>query len=98
MTSNLILTYAEKAVKSGGIYWFSPEDAVTLLANAQAAGAALLGFDAATVRPGDYVQPSWEDSWDYSGGYPAVPDPYAHAIQFIRDRKAKGLHFEIVLG
>lgn len=80
------------------IVWLSPEDAISAITAAKKAGAALYGFDGAFLR-GNTTQPSQADSWDYgSSSYPAVPDSYAHAIQFIKDRAAKGLHFEIVLG
>jgi hypothetical protein len=80
------------------VVWLTPEDAARAIENARRAHVPLLGFDAAYVRQ-DSIQPSLEDSWDYSGGPgSAVDDPYAHAIQFILDRGQKGLRFELVFG
>jgi hypothetical protein len=61
-------------------------------------GVPLFGFDGAFIH-GETIQPSLEDSPDYSRpAYPSVPDPYLHAVQFIQERAEKGLHFSIVLG
>ena len=99
MVSTLILRHAAKAIRSGGIYWFRPEDAVALIVEAQVTGTPILGFDAARVGPAeDQIQPSFGDSWDYTTHNGAVPDPYAHATQFIKKRAAEGLCFEMVLG
>jgi hypothetical protein len=71
---------------------------VEKIAAARNAATPLLGFDAAFVGP-DSIQLSLNDSWDYTGSsWPSVSYPYAHAIQFIGERAAKGLRFEIVLG
>jgi hypothetical protein len=76
--------------------WLEPVDAIAAIRTAKAQGIKLLGFDAAYLRD-DATQPSLEDSWDYGGNtFPSVPDPYGHAAQFIQDRAAKGLRFEIV--
>jgi len=76
------------------VQWLSPVDAIALIRQAKASGTKLLGFDAAWVRPGA-TQPSMEDGWDYS--IHPIADPYGHAAQFIQERAAKGLYFEIVL-
>jgi hypothetical protein len=79
------------------VQWLAPVDAIALIRHAKATGVRLLGFDAAYIRLG-VTEPSLEDSWDYgSAAYPPVPDPYGHAAQFIQERAAKGLRFEIVL-
>ena len=80
------------------IEWLSPEAAVARVQDARGRGVRLLGFDGAYLDL-DGVRPSLADSWDYAkgGSWPSVRDPYAHAIQFIRDRAASGLSFEIVL-
>ena len=89
------------AVRVGGMLetnWLSPENAVAIVRTAKADKRPLLGFDAAFLRDG-VTQPSLEDSWDYTNStYPSVPDPYEHATQYIQERAAKGLRFEIVLG
>jgi hypothetical protein len=78
--------------------WLSPEDAIHAIEMARDTGTPLYGFDGAFLV-GKTTQLSLEDSWDYSGtAWPAVIDPYAHAIQFIKCRAEKGLHFEIVTG
>jgi hypothetical protein len=80
-----------------GIDWLNPSDAIALILAAQKADIRLLGFDGAYLTD-IHVQPSQEDSWDYSSNsWPRVSDPYAHAIKFIHERSQKGLHFEIVL-
>ncbi len=80
------------------VVWLSPDEAIRAIEGAKAAQVPLLGFDGAFVREG-MTQPSLDDSWDYtSRAYPAVEDPYGHAIRFIRERSARGLHFEVVLG
>jgi hypothetical protein len=79
------------------VRWLAPVDAIALIRQAKAQGVKLLGFDAAYLRDGT-TQPSLEDSWDYgSAAWPPVSDPYGHAAQFIQERAAKDLHFEIVL-
>jgi hypothetical protein len=79
------------------VEWLSPVDAIAAIRLAKAQNVKLLGFDAADLRDGT-TQPSLRDSWDYiSAAYPPVTDPYGHAAQFIQERAAKGLHFEIVL-
>ena len=77
--------------------WLAPVDAIALIRQAKAKGIRLLGFDGAFLDP-DGIRLSQDDSWDYSSpAYLRVADPYGHAAQFIQERAAKGLHFEIVL-
>ena len=85
-------------MKRGGVEWLAPADAIAVVLTARADGIPLLGLDAALLGESS-TQPSLEDGWDYTGArYPLVQDPYSHAIAFIKDRAAKGMHFEIVLG
>jgi hypothetical protein len=79
----------------GGISWLSPEEAIRVIQDAQKTSTRFLGLDGAFLID-NATRPSMEDSWDYSGQ--PVADPYSHAIQFIRERASKGLHFEIVVG
>lgn len=84
--------------RSATLPWLKPVDAIGVIQSAQKIGISLLGFDGAFVTE-NTTQPSLEDSWDYtSNAYPAVADRYHHAIEFIKDRSAKGLSFEVVLG
>jgi hypothetical protein len=76
--------------------WLLPDDAIAAVKAAEANRTPFYGFDAAFIRGGT-IQPSLEDSWDYSGAsWPAVQDPYIHAVQFIQERANKGLRFELV--
>jgi hypothetical protein len=74
--------------------WLPLVEAIALIRTAEASGTAILGFDAAWVRP-DATQPSVDDSWDYS--LHPVADPYGHAVLLMQERAVKGLKFEIVL-
>lgn len=78
--------------------WLSPNDAIRAIEEAQTANVPLFGFDGAFLR-GSTVQPSLEDSWDYTGrAWPHVENAYDHAIHFIGQRKDTALRFEVVFG
>ena len=80
------------------VTWLLPDDAIQAISEAKLANIPLLGFDGAYLQEAT-TRPSLEDSWDYyNPAYPAVPNHYTHAIQFIRERRLKGLRFELVFG
>jgi hypothetical protein len=80
-----------------GIHWLYPEDAIQRIETARQSGIRLIGFDAAFLDP-VHTRSSAVDSWNYtSRRLPPVPDPYDHAIKFIRDRADTGLFFDVVL-
>ncbi|HKD46968.1 MAG TPA: hypothetical protein VKB67_04740 [Rhizomicrobium sp.] len=79
------------------IEWLLPDDAIAAIRAAEAKKTPFYGFDGAFIHE-KTVQLSLADSWDYSGGtsWPAVEDPYRHAVQFIQERANEGLRFELV--
>ena len=89
--------FGSKAVRRGGTFWFAPVDAIAVIEVAKAQKVLVQGLDGAFLGPTS-TQPSLEDSWDYTiGSYPYVSDRYAHAIEFIKIRENKGLHFDVTV-
>jgi hypothetical protein len=84
--------FKSKAVIKGGIMLFPKDVAIQFIENCRTEGISILGIDGFYVT-GDKIQPSQDDSIDFS--IESLVDTHGKALNFINGRP-NGVHFEIV--
>ena len=96
---NVDAAFDDRAVCRGGLRLFQPVDAIDLIRAYRNVGITILGLDAFFARSNDQVQPSQEDSIDFTSErfISLLPDSWHHAERFIRSREASPLLFEVVV-
>ena len=88
--------FRDKAIRRGGIIMFSSANALLVIDEARQTGVAVLGIDGFYLT-GEAVEPSLENSIDFSLAGRVPADFWRDSEKFIRSRHNQALYFEIVL-
>ncbi len=75
----------------------TPQDANEMIREAKGASITILGIDAFRLLENDRIQPSMEDSVDYSARGNAPLDVWTNAEKFVIEKARLGLVFEVVI-
>jgi DNA-binding XRE family transcriptional regulator len=90
----IVRSFQSRAVERGGLLFFKPSDALTVVNQLRQSGVRVLGLDAVRVGA-NYTQPSMADSIDLSDETTANWDK---AEAFLTDKLNSKFLFEIVAG
>ncbi|MBS1611817.1 MAG: hypothetical protein JST49_03285 [Bacteroidetes bacterium] len=90
------LMFEDKAIKRGLMAIYTKQDALQFVLECQKQSVGILGIDAFRLFPDkNAIQPSMEDSIDFSGSSFKGNDIYSDALALISTRKPD-MYFEIV--
>lgn len=91
------LKYKNKSyIDRGDYYLLSKEDAIAFVSDCKDEKINIIGIDAFYRIDEEYIQPSLENSIDFSSaGYTSVGDIYSYSIDFLNNSN-KDLFFEII--
>ena len=89
--------FAHKGIEQpGGWFIYSKKDAIEFVKECEKEAIEIIGIDAFYIRGENSVQPSLENSIDFSSGkFKASKDLYSDARVFLSD-KDDGLFFEVI--
>lgn len=90
--------FSVKSVVQSQILILKPQDAIAFIDECEKLHYQIFGMDAFFIRE-EGIQPSSEDSLDFTAGYEPKVEPkdrYEFCRKFIAEKESKGLCFEIV--
>jgi hypothetical protein len=89
--------FEQRAIKRGGLCFFSQCDTLQVIEEARRARVPILGLDGVFLD-GKKTRPSLDNSVDFTLGSGLQDDVYCTAIDFVKRHENLNLYFEVVFG